>query len=151
VTPRSPGAPAPASTITAATWLAVAGGGALGAVLRWVVQLAMLSQPAGFPWSTLAINVSGCLVIGVLAQWLPSRAPHPDLRTFLTVGVCGGFTTFSTFAVDTVSLASVRPGAALAYAAGTTLLCLAAVFAGFRLGDLAAGSPALSTDVPPTG
>jgi len=151
VTHPPSGAPAPAPRVTPATWLAVGGGGALGAVLRWAVQLAMPSRPAGFPWSTLAINVAGCLLIGFLAQWLPSRVPHPDLRAFLTVGVCGGFTTFSTFAVDAISLASHDAVTPLLYAAGTTAFCLAAVFAGFRLGDLIDGSRALSTDVPPTG
>jgi len=86
---------------TSTTWLAVAAGGALGSLARfWLAAgMAELTGPR-FPWGTLLINVLGSLVIGLVAAvtLTPARvAMHPDLRVFLMVGVCGGFTTFSAF------------------------------------------------------
>lgn len=82
-------------------------GGALGAALRyiaggWVHRLV----PAGaFPWGTLAVNVVGCLAVGVLAGLAEGRGLlGPALRLFLLIGLLGGFTTYSTFAFETVAL-----------------------------------------------
>jgi CrcB protein len=109
---------------------AVAVGGSAGSAARYGVAL-LLPHDAGtgVPWSTLAVNASGCLLIGILAVVVEGR--HPLLRPLLGVGVLGGFTTFSTFAVDTVVLSS-RGAAwtALAYAATTLVTALAAVSLG---------------------
>lgn len=78
-------------------------GGALGALARWGVGTALPSSPGGWPWATLLVNLTGCLFIGLLLAVLLSRFPASTLlRPFLAVGVLGGFTTFSTFAVDLV-------------------------------------------------
>jgi fluoride exporter len=78
----------------------IALGGAVGAVARHGVGVAFPAEPYGFPWATFAVNVSGCLLIGVLMV-LVARWPHHALvRPFLGVGVLGGYTTFSTYAVD---------------------------------------------------
>lgn len=78
-------------------------GGALGALARWGVGTALPSSPGGWPWATLLVNLTGCLFIGMLLAVLLSRFPASTLlRPFLAVGVLGGFTTFSTFAVDLV-------------------------------------------------
>ena len=87
--------------------LAVAMGGALGSVMRYAVTIAMTQRfGAGVPWGTWAINISGCLAIGFIAGISQARGfGPPALRIFLVVGVLGGYTTFSTFAYDTLTLA----------------------------------------------
>ena len=121
------------------TWLAVAVGGALGSVARFWLAAAMtaLTGPR-FPWGTLLINVLGSFVIGLVAGYTltPARVTmHPDLRIFLMVGVCGGFTTFSAFSLQTLEL--LQAGAvwpAWGYMAGSVVLCVAAAWAGVLLG-----------------
>ncbi len=108
---------------------AVSLGGALGAVLRWAIgQVAPVAD--GLPWSTLAINVLGCLVLGALPVVGAVRR-SPTLARFLGPGLLGGFTTVSAMAVETVDLADTGDsGLALAYAAGTLALCLLAATTG---------------------
>jgi fluoride exporter len=117
---------------------AVAAGGALGAVARHALELWLPGRgAAGFPWGIFAVNVSGCALIGVLMVLIgeggrEARAPAL-LRPFLGVGVLGGFTTFSTYAVDAARLLRAGDGTALTgavYVAGTLLAALAAVWAG---------------------
>ena len=88
----------------------------------------MPTAAGGLPWSTLIVNATGCLLIGVLMVLIvEARATHRLVRPFLGVGVLGGYTTFSTYAVDAqVLIAAGRPGVALGYLAGTAV---AAVFA----------------------
>ncbi len=113
--------------------LLIAAGGAVGAVLRYAVSgLAHRFFAADFPWGTLAVNVLGSLVIGLL--WAASeRAPLPPALTpFLFVGVLGAFTTFSTYSLESFNLlrdGEIRLG--LLNIFGSNLLCLAAVFLGF--------------------
>lgn len=86
-------------------WL-VAVGGALGAVARAVLSTAIASRwPATLPWGTIVVNVSGCLILGLLSGALETR-PHlnPTVRAFGAVGVLGAFTTFSTFENETLAL-----------------------------------------------
>jgi fluoride exporter len=86
-------------------YLVTALGGALGALARWGVATALPATPRGWPWATLLVNLTGCLLIGVLLAVLSSRFPTSTLlRPFLAVGILGGYTTFSTFAVDVVVL-----------------------------------------------
>jgi len=93
---------------------AVALGGALGAVCRYGISLwALRTFPDSFPWGTLIVNGAGCFLIGLL---FPHVADHPTLRLFLLTGILGGFTTFSTFGLEVVSLlASHHHRAALVY------------------------------------
>lgn len=123
--------------LPAAMYAYVAAGGALGAVMRWLVGpwVAGLAGDA-WPWGTLLINVTGSLLIGILLRFLPLRGARPEARAFLAVGVCGGYTTFSTYAFETVTLAAAgRPAAAAVYALASVALCLAATFAGFWIGE----------------
>lgn len=117
--------------------LQIAIGGALGAVLRHVVSMQMirLSGP-GFPWGTLSVNVVGSLLMGVLAALLLRRgdAGLAHFAPFLMTGILGGFTTFSAFSLETLVLIERgRAGLALAYAGGSVIAGLAAVFAGIWL------------------
>lgn len=112
---------------------AVAAGGVIGAEARY--GLAVLAPHAGgaWPWATLVTNVIGSLLIGALMTLLQRgpAAPHPLVRPFLGIGVLGGFTTFSTFAVDTGALLRAhRPAVALAYVLASVAGCLAATLAG---------------------
>lgn len=119
--------------------LAVAVGGAAGALARYVLQRALERNGfAGFPWSTFAINVSGCLLIGLVLAALVDRGGAPAwLRLGLIVGLVGGYTTFSAFAQETLALVEAgRAGLALAYAASSTALGVVAVEVGMRLGRL---------------
>ncbi|WP_424212600.1 fluoride efflux transporter CrcB [Streptomyces sp. BI20] len=113
---------------------AVSVGGAIGACARYALSLAWPAPPTGLPWATLLINLLGCAAIGVLmacvAEDRLARPAHPLLRPFLGVGVLGGFTTFSTYAVDVVRLLRAdAPGAAAACALGTLLGAVLAVWA----------------------
>ena len=115
--------------------LAVATGGALGALARSAAGMAFPTPRAGFPWTTLGINVLGCLLMGVLVALVTEvRAAPPLLRPFLGTGVLGGFTTFSGYAVDGHGLlADGQPGTALAYLAGTVVAALLATWSGLAL------------------
>ena len=123
------------------TWLAVAAGGALGSLARfWLAAaVAALTGPR-FPWGTLLINILGSFVIGGVAglTMIPARmAIPPDVRIFLMVGICGGFTTFSAFSLQLLELLQTGYVAAgLLYAAGSLLLCLLFVWLGWSLGRL---------------
>jgi CrcB protein len=132
-----------ASTIAGVFMLAyllVAIGGALGGVARfWLSGLIAERYGASFPWNTLFINVTGSFAIGIFAalsepggRWLAS----PNLRTFLTIGICGGYTTFSSFSLQTLNL--LRDGEWL-YAGGNAILsvflCMVAVWLGYLLGS----------------
>ena len=122
-------------------WVAVAVGGAMGSVARFWLTSAMtaLTGPR-FPWGTLLINVLGSFVIGLVAgvTLIPSRVGvHPDIRIFLMTGVCGGFTTFSAFSLQTLELMQAGDTIpALGYAMSSVVFCVAATFCGWALGRL---------------
>lgn len=109
----------------------IAAGGVLGALARAGAQAAVPHRPGEFPWATFAVNVVGCLLIGVLTAVLAARPAHPLARPFLGVGVLGGFTTFSAYAVDAQRLLTDgAAGTAGVYLAATVLGALAAVATG---------------------
>jgi CrcB protein len=122
-------------------WIAVAIGGAIGSVGRfWLATVMTALTGPRFPWGTLLINVLGSFVIGLVAgvTLTPARVGiHPDVRIFLMTGVCGGFTTFSAFSLQTLELlqsGDVIP--ALGYAIGSVMLCVVATYGGWLLGQL---------------
>ncbi len=109
----------------------IAVGGAIGALARYGAGLLWGTAPEAFPWTTLLVNVVGCAVIGVfLVVITEGRPAHPLLRPFFGTGVLGGFTTFSTYAVDIRRLLEAgRLGPGLAYLGLTLLGALGAVWA----------------------
>lgn len=121
---------------TVRPYVVVAVGGALGALARYGVQLGLPHSPGAWPWATVAVNLTGCLLIGLLLAVLLARAPdHPWLRPFLATGVLGGYTTFSTFSVDAVQLVEAgRWPMAVAYLLVSVVGGLAAVVLGLGVG-----------------
>jgi CrcB protein len=108
-------------------------GAGIGGVLRHGVNVVSLKWlGASFPYGTMAINILGSGVMGIVAGWLAFKAGEgwtQPARLFLTTGVLGGFTTFSTYAVDIERLVdSGHPGTGLAYLAATLLAALTAVW-----------------------
>ena len=110
----------------------VALGGMAGASGRYALELAWPPRGDSIPWVTLVVNASGCLLIGVLMVYVvDAGAGYPLVRPFLGVGVLGGYTTFSTYTVQTRALvAGGRPLLALGYLLGTLVAALAAVSIG---------------------
>ena len=85
--------------------LAVGAGSFIGGVARYLVSLAMEGIGKGFPWATLTVNLLGCLLIGLLWGLLSRNATEStSWGLFLTVGLCGGFTTFSTFSKEALTM-----------------------------------------------
>jgi len=116
--------------------LAVAMGGAVGAVLRFgVLQTTMRLWGTGFPVGTLVVNVAGSLAMGLAVEWLTARGLPDVWRGFLTVGLLGALTTFSTFSLD-VALLHERGEMALAalYVMLSVCLSVGALFLGLWLG-----------------
>lgn len=114
---------------------AVASGGAIGSVARYVVGVVMLRSSSGFPLSTLLINVAGSFFIGLFARLFDAPDHHQVLRVALTVGICGGFTTFSAFSAETVTmLQQGKVGRAALYVMVSLVAGMLATFAGLMVG-----------------
>ncbi|MDE3152882.1 MAG: fluoride efflux transporter CrcB [Gemmatimonadota bacterium] len=112
----------------------VAAGAAIGGAVRYLVTVFVQSRAGpGFPWATMLINVSGSLLLGFLTAYLAETAVvRPELGLLLTSGLCGGYTTFSTFTYETFAL--MRDGEyarAGAYVVASVVVSLVAVFGGF--------------------
>ena len=118
-------------------YLAVALGGAVGSLARYSLDRVIERRSfAVFPWSTFTINVTGCLLIGAVVAALVDRHHTPAwLRLGLVMGVLGGYTTFSTFAQETLDLIEEgRLEIASAYALGSLSVGVLAVLAGMHIG-----------------
>lgn len=113
----------------------VGAGGCIGAVCRYLIGLIPLREGSAFPIKTFLINVLGCVLIGVIAACAAkNNAFHPRLVLFLKVGICGGFTTFSSFALETGDLLeSGNTGVALLYVILSVTAGVLAVFAGQQI------------------
>ena len=121
----------------------VAAGGALGSVARFVLgTLVQQRAGAGFPVGTLLVNVTGSLLIGAIMRWATAgSAVSPEARLFLVTGICGGYTTFSTFSYETARLLEDGDQSrALLYVVLSVALSLAATFAGFAIARVAFGA-----------
>ncbi len=111
-------------------WIAVAVGGALGAMARYGVSTVIVDASSNrFPYATLSVNVLGSFLMGVLFVVIVEKAMlPPEMRTLLMIGFLGALTTFSTFSLDALGLwQNGHLFMALLYALGTVVLCLAAI------------------------
>jgi fluoride exporter len=142
------------STVRADEVAAVAAGGVLGALARAEISfLVPHRDEAAWPWATFVTNLLGCLVLGIVLDWVDNRhdgwkSLHPRrarlMRPLLASGVLGGFTTFSTFSAEAFGLLrSDRAAAAVTYAVGSAVLGVALVLLGRALGARAFGASAL--------
>jgi fluoride exporter len=122
-------------------WLAVALGSALGGVGRYGLSRLWPWVPGGWPTATMTVNLLGSFAIGLLSVGLSARAGGAETaRLFWMTGVLGGFTTYSAFALETVTLAGAGEAMrAAAYVVVTVLVCLVAAFAARALGMMLAG------------
>ena len=122
--------------------LLIALGGAAGSMLRYLLGgRAQHFAPHGFPLGTLFVNVAGCFLVGMLVRQFMNIQTHNYVRALLIVGFCGGFTTFSTFSMETVGL--IEGGEysrAFAYITLSVVLCLTATFTGMSAMRLIAGA-----------
>lgn len=118
------------------TWLAIAVGGALGALSRYWVYNAFLKLASDrFPYATFSVNVAGSFLIGLAFVLITEQVRFgPEWRGFVTVGFLGAFTTFSTFSLDALGLLQ-RGDLAIAalYVVGSVVVCLAAAWLGLTL------------------
>jgi fluoride exporter len=127
-------------------WVAI--GSALGGVLRYAVTRLMVEQSAQFPWSTVFINVAGSFVIGFFGTLTLSGGRYgvsENTRMFVMVGICGGFTTFSSFSVQTFDL--MRSGAwvrAVLNVVLSVVICLFAVALGHYIAERMTGNVAIA-------
>lgn len=128
----------PAGRLATTVLFAIGTGGALGSLARYGIGRHWPAAPGDFPWSTLAVNVSGSLLLGVVAtlvieRWPPTRFVRP----FAAIGVCGGYTTWSTFMTETALLVrDDRAGVAAAYLAASLAAGLVATYTGIWLARL---------------
>lgn len=115
--------------------LAVAAGGAVGSLGRWGIGRALSASLPGLPAGTFVANVLAGLVIGLVGGVNAASPLPPEMKSLLTVGLCGGLSTFSTFTNETFGLLeSGNVAGAAANIAANVAVCLLAVWAGTRLG-----------------
>lgn len=117
------------------SYLLIALGGGIGAIGRHGLgQLTLRAFGPGFPYGTMAANIIGGLLMGLLAGWLATKDGGQNLRLFLGVGLLGGFTTFSAFSLDAwLMLERGRYGAFAAYVGGSVTLAIAALAVGLLI------------------
>jgi len=112
--------------------LLIALGGALGSLARYGLGGLVQGNRTGFPYGTLAVNVLGCLVMGVLMGLVGSNIAKPEHRLFVGIGFLGAFTTFSTFSYEALQLFErQQPALGLLYIGASLLGCLLAITAGY--------------------
>ena len=112
-------------------------GGAIGSGARYLVNVGFArTLGTSFPWSTLTVNLVGCLTMGLVTELVMRKlGGSQEARVFMATGILGGFTTFSAFALDFAALVEgQRLTAALTYAAASVLLSIFGVFAGLAIG-----------------
>lgn len=114
-------------------WISL--GAVVGANLRYFISQAFARMSPHFPLGTLIVNVSGSFLLGLFMVWTSERVPvDPRLRVFVAVGLCGGYTTYSSFAFETLALFERGQWAASAWnILATNVLCLAGVLSGAAL------------------
>lgn len=117
--------------------LAVGAGGFFGSIFRYLIGLIPFLHKGALPWQTLLVNVAGAILIGMIAKYAQLHGGSEEINEhiilFLKVGICGGFTTFSTFALESAGM--VQSGnhlLMLVYAGLSVVLCMVGIFLGMR-------------------
>ena len=115
--------------------IAVGFGGMIGSILRYLAGKIPVSSASGFPYKTMTINIAGAFVLGLISAWAAkNQEVSPRLVLMLKVGVCGGFTTFSTFAYESNTLSTGgKTGLALLYILVSVSMGILAVYGGQQL------------------
>ncbi|MFE7167857.1 fluoride efflux transporter CrcB [Streptomyces sp. NPDC057616] len=118
-------------------WLLVVGGAVVGAPLRYLTDRAVqFRHDSVFPWGTFAVNVCGCLILGLLTGAVSAGAAGPHLQLLLGTGLCGALTTYSTFSYETLRLTETGAGLyAAANVVGSLAAGLGAAFAGASIAE----------------
>jgi fluoride exporter len=110
-------------------------GGGIGSALRYGIQRSMQSVAITFPWGTFIVNIIGCLLIGILWGITEKQLNwNEEMKLLLMTGLCGGFTTFSAYSLEGISLLKdQRVGTFILYITATVIICLVATYLGIRL------------------
>jgi CrcB protein len=116
------------------SWLAVAIGGALGAVLRFGISEWLNSET--HPWGTLTVNMVGSLLLGISMAALAQEIISKEIALLVGTGILGAFTTMSTFSLETVKMWDNSPSLAVGYVVITMIFCPLLAFAGWRATEL---------------
>ncbi|MEU2222988.1 fluoride efflux transporter CrcB [Streptomyces sp. NPDC018347] len=118
-------------------WLLVVAGAVVGAPLRYLTDRAVQARHDSlFPWGTFVVNVTGCLILGLVTGAASAGAAGPDLRLLLGTGLCGALTTYSTFSYETLRLTEAGSGLyAAVNVVASVVAGLAAAFTGVSLAD----------------
>jgi len=113
-------------------------GGGAGALLRYLIAVVMPTASANvFPWSTFVTNIVGCFLMGLLFSWFQLNSASSTVKLLLMVGVLGGFTTFSSFAIEFISLINAGESLkAFLYFLASNVVGFSMAFVGLILGNL---------------
>jgi len=122
-------------------YLLVFAGGGVGSLLRYGIARGMAGYNFAFPFATLVANILSCIVLGFFVAWSLKEGVSDEMKLFFMVGLCGGFSTFSTFSNETFSLFETgNYSYAFANILGSVIVCLVAIYMGIKLGELVIGS-----------
>ena len=109
-------------------------GGGIGSLLRYGINIIVLPMSKKFPYATLTANIISCLLLGLLIGWSGKQVLSDDMKIFLMVGLCGGFSTFSTFSAESYNLFNGQnPILGIVYMAASFLICLLAIYLGLKI------------------
>lgn len=110
-------------------------GGAIGSILRYIISKILNEQvSSSFSWGTFAVNIIGCFIIGAVTSYAQKHGISSETKLLLTTGLCGGFTTFSTFSLENIQLIDTNQNpSSLIYIVSTLFCCLLTTYCGLKL------------------
>ncbi len=110
-------------------------GGGIGSILRYLLSFLIAPFSEKFPYGTFVVNILSCILLGFLISISIKNAMSMEMKLFLMVGLCGGFSTFSTFSAESYQLFNTGfPFMAIVYMGGSFLICLLSIYGGMKLG-----------------